>query len=282
MIVETDTKQIAEVQRTVQSIYTGIFPAGDPAFVPRVFGWTNDCFTGQYPGYQPIDARYHDLEHTLQVTLCMMRLLQGRHVHGDTPALSDRMFQLGLLAILLHDTGYLKRRSDVQGTGAKYTLIHVDRSIEFAAELLGEKGFSASEIKSVQNMIRCTGVKVNLETIPFQSEAERLMGFALGTGDLVGQMAAPDYIDKLPILYSEFAEAFHFNEGKLDEEEMFHSAEDLIQKTPAFWETFAKPKIEKDFLGLYRFLNESPGGENRYLQRIEKNIARLKQTLKAA
>src|SRR5690606_10931 len=105
------------------------------------------------------------------------------------------MVELGLLAILMHDTGYLKRRDDTGGTGAKYTLIHVERSMEFAAELLRENHFTDSEINAVQNMIRCTGVNVNLAAIPFQSEEERIAGFALGTADLLGQMAAKDYVD---------------------------------------------------------------------------------------
>ena len=73
------------------------------------------------------------------------------------------MLELGLLAILTHDTGYLKKRGDVGGTGAKYTLIHVDRSIEFAGELMLGHDFAVEEILAVQNMIRCTGVNVKLQ-----------------------------------------------------------------------------------------------------------------------
>lgn len=280
MTTEIDTKQIAEVQREVQLIYAEIFPHGDSAFIPKVFGWANDCFTGNYRNYQPIDARYHDFEHTLQVTLCMARLLRGRHFAKAIPALSQEMVELGLLAILMHDTGYLKTCDDIDGTGAKYTLVHVERSMEFAAELLREKGFAKSRINSVQNMIRCTGLNVNLTSIPFQSEEERIAGFALGTADLLGQMAAKDYVDKLPALYLEFAEASHFNAGDMGGEEMFSSAEDLIQKTPAFWEKFVKHKIEADFQGSYRFLNEPyPNGKNAYLDRVEQNMARVREHL---
>lgn len=281
MTAEIDTKQIADVQREVQSIYQFIFPNGSPAFVADAFRWVNDSFTGHYRDYQAIDARYHDLEHTLQVTLCMMRLLRGRHFAGVQPVLTERMFQLGLLAILFHDTGYLKKRGDTEGTGAKYTLIHVERSMEFAAELLREKSFSPDEIKSVQNMIRCTGVNVNLETIPFQSDAERITGFALGTGDLLGQMAARDYIEKLPMLYSEFAESAAYNAGKNDTSRiLFSSAADLIQKTPAFWEKFVQPKIKGSFQNLYQFLDEPyPNGRNWYVERIEENISRLRGQL---
>ena len=56
-------------------------------------------------------------------------------------------------------------------------------------------------------MIFCTGINAALDKIPFQSEAEKIVGFALGTADLLGQMAADDYVEKLPVLYAEFAEA---------------------------------------------------------------------------
>jgi hypothetical protein len=211
----------------------------------------------------------------------MMRLLRGRHLANAQPILTERMFQLGLLAILFHDTGYLKKRGDNEGTGAKYTLIHVERSMEFAAELLREKKFTPGEIKSVQNMIRCTGVNVNLDSIPFQSDPERITGFALGTGDLLGQMAARDYIQKLPTLYSEFAESAAYNSGKNDTSRiLFSSAEDLIQKTPAFWEKFVVPKINGGFQALYQFLNEPyPNGKNWYIERIEENISGLRGQL---
>ena len=109
-------------------------------FVPQALAWFKDCFSGRYKDYQAIDARYHDLEHTLQGTLCMARLLHGRHLAHGQPTVTQSAFQLGLLAILLHDTGYLKKRSDIGGTGAKYTLTHVTRSVQFAEEFLEEKG----------------------------------------------------------------------------------------------------------------------------------------------
>src|SRR3954469_5404512 len=143
MTREIDTKQIAEVQKEVQAIYHSCFPHGNSVFISDAFSWANDCFTGKYLDYQPIDARYHDLEHTLQVTLCMARLLRGWHLAKAIPTLTQRMFELGILAILFHDTGYLKKRGDNEGTGAKYPLVHVDRSAEFAGTLLAAKNFSA-------------------------------------------------------------------------------------------------------------------------------------------
>lgn len=257
-----------------------MFPDCDSSFVSRTFRWAVDCFTGNYRNYQAIDAQYHDFEHTLQGTLCMVRLLHGRHKAGTAPRLDRRMFELGLMAILLHDTGYLKTRDDTTGTGAKYTLIHVARSADFAAVLLEEKGCTPNEIQAVQHMIRCTGVNVDLKAIPFEGDWDRTIGYALGTADLLGQMAASDYIDKLPILFKEFEESAAYNSGRGSGTGMFASADDLMRKTPIFWEKYVRPKIEGDFQGVYRFLNEPPpDGPNGYLQKIQANLKRLMERL---
>jgi hypothetical protein len=260
-----------------------MFPHGRPDFIPTIFGWVLSWFSGQYRDYQVIDAHYHDLEHTMQGILCMTRLLRARHQQPAEPRLTQRMLELGLLAILMHDTGYLKKRGDSDGTGAKYTLIHVDRSIEFAGELMLGRDFAVEEILAVQNMIRCTGVNVKLESVQFQDPLERTVGFALGTADLLGQMAAADYVDKLPTLYSEFAEAARYSpDGRMKAGGFFSSAEDLMQKTPLFWENYVRNKINREFQGLFRFLNDPyPDGPNFYIDRIESNIARLRRELAA-
>jgi hypothetical protein len=274
------TKDPAAVAAEVGAAYLAIFPAGDRQFVPRAFDGASTCFTGNYRDYQPIDARYHDFEHTLQGTLCFARLLLGRHQAGGQPPLSERIFQLGLLAILLHDTGYLKTREDTEGTGAKYTLTHVQRSTEFAAGLLAELGCQPAEIQAVQNMIRCTGVDARLQDIPFQDAMERTVGLALGTADLLGQMAAEDYVEKLPILYAEFEEAARHAPTRANLLGIFSSAADLMRKTPAFWENYVTLKLTHDFDGIYNFLNHPyPDGPNFYFQRIELNMQRLRQLL---
>jgi hypothetical protein len=246
------------------------------SFVPHAFRLFVECFSGRYADYQAVDARYHDLEHTLQGTLCMARLLFARHRAKALPPLTERWFQLGIIGILLHDTGYLKKLADTEGTGAKYTTTHVSRSAEFAARLLGERGFSAADISSVQNMIRCTGVDAELSKIPFSGETEKLLGHALATADLLGQMAAEDYVDKLPVLYAEFAEAARHDGGHESFVTKFKGAGELVHRTPAFWRDFVRPKLGRDFGGLHLFLNEPyPDGPNDYLLRIEANIKRI-------
>jgi hypothetical protein len=273
------TKDPPAVRAQAQVAYLTMFPEGDHGFVPRAFGWATDCFTGNYGDFQAVDARYHDFEHTLQGTLCLARLLRGRHLAGAQPPLTQRIFELVLLAILFHDIGYLKKRGDTQGTGAKYTISHVERSAEFAASLMAEKGFHESDLQSVRNMIRCTGLNARLNLIPFQSEVEKIAGFALATSDLLGQMAAEDYVAKLPFLYSEFAEAAAFSGDKNHVVASFSSASDLIQKTPAFWESIVKTKLVCEFGSLDHYLNDPyPSGPNEYVERIEANMEKIRNS----
>jgi hypothetical protein len=277
---DVDTKDLQAVRRVASDIHRELFPSGHPDFVENAFKWATEAFAGHYGDFQKIDAKYHDLEHTLQGTLAFARLMRGYHRARATPSLTQRGFELGLAAILLHDTGYLKRRSDTEGTGAKYTLVHVSRSADFAADLLREKGFTPAEIKSVQNMIRCTGVNADVASIPFTSDLERVIGYGLATADLLGQMAARDYIEKLDTLYQEFEESNRYA-GKPTGAGNFRSAAELRSRTPEFWEKYVRPKVDRDFRGLYRFLEEA-NGRNPYIEKIEANIARLQQELSAA
>lgn len=278
MFDEVDTKVPRATEECVAGIYLAMFPDGDRGFVRRAFEWTESFFTGQVEDYMAIDARYHDFEHTLQGTLCLARLLHGRHEANAQPPLSQKGFEMGLLAILFHDTGYLKKRDDTEGTGAKYTPIHVTRSADVVREFLSSKGWSDADVTAMQNMIRCTGVNVNLKAIPFQNEEERMVGYALSSADLLGQMAAADYVGKLPVLYAEFAEAARFAGADAGRACPFASAEDMMRKTPVFWEGYVLPKLELDFAKLYKFLSKPyPDGPNAYVQRVERNMALLRE-----
>ncbi|MBE7503733.1 MAG: hypothetical protein HS113_26280 [Verrucomicrobiales bacterium] len=283
MFPSVNTNDVGEVQREVVRLFQEMFPGEDPHLIECAFEHLATCFSGGNPKYQRIDVHYHDLEHTLQGTLCLARLLHGRHRAGAQPPVDLALFRLGILAVLLHDTGYLKRPGDHEGTGAKYTAVHVTRSAEFAAECLGMKNFTGPEIRAVQNMIRCTGVGVDLNSICFQSQAERLVGYALATADLLGQMAAEDYVDKLPVLYDEFREAAAYSPELHGDFTHFTNADELRRNTPRFWSHYVRPRLEHEFGGLYHFLEDPyPGGPNWYLERIEANLARIEKLLAPA
>jgi hypothetical protein len=91
-------------------------------------------------------------------------------------------------------------------------------------------------------------------------------------------MAAEDYVEKLPTQFSEFAEAVNYSKDKNHFIGQFSSATDLMQQTPIFWEQYVMPKLDREFRGLHRFLNEPyPDGPNPYLQKIQVNMERLKR-----
>ena len=60
MFAAIDTKHCHAVEQEVRAIHAALFPPADAQLVPRAFGWAMICFTGQYPGFQAIDAAYHD------------------------------------------------------------------------------------------------------------------------------------------------------------------------------------------------------------------------------
>ena len=56
-----------------------------------------------------------------------------------------------------------------------------------------------------------------------------------------------------------------------------------MKQTPEFWTKNVQRKLNREFAGLYQFLNDPyPDGPNEYLNRIEANMARLRRHLAAA
>ena len=228
-----------------------------------------------------MDTKYHDLEHTLQATLCWVRMMTNRHRLKAEPAMSARDFQIGFMAILNHDIGYLKEASDVGGTGAKYTFVHEKRSCEIMGVMLKEQGWLPMEIEAVQHLISCTGPAANIEKLAFASPLEKMLGESVRTADYLGQMSDPRYVIKLPVLYQEFEESDGFRNIP-PEKRMFKSLHDLLQNTPAFWENIVRKTLNETCHGLYKFLaNPYPDGRNPYLEKVEENINIVRQMVGA-
>jgi hypothetical protein len=277
-----DTKDASTVASFVAETFGRIYPGVSLAWLTTLFHDIQELFAGGRPDYAAIDLRYHDLEHTLQATICLSLLLEGRDRARAEPPLSARHFELALSAVLLHDTGYLKLRSDHSGTGAKYTYCHVVRSCAFAASYLPTIGANDQEIEIVLDAINCTGPAMEISRVHFREPMGRVIGCALGTADYLAQMAAPDYPDELEILYQEFREADEFVHVP-PSRRAFKSASDLIERTPAFWETFVKQKLESEFQCMYRFLAQPyPDGPNAYLDAVESNIAEIARRVSCA
>jgi hypothetical protein len=137
----------------------------------------------------------------------------------------------------MHDTGYIQEAYDLMGTGAKYTQVHIDRSIEFMRQYLIDRNYTSEDFESCKNALLCTGLNVKMDEIPFRSEQDRLMGKILGTADLLGQMADRNYLEKLFFLYHEF------KEGNVPG---YESEFDLFNKTISFYEV-TKKRFDQEF-----------------------------------
>ena len=107
----------------------------------------------------------------------------------------------------MHDTGYIQDDTDKEGTGAKYTTSHVERSVKFLQKNYKALEINPDDIMIYTDMIHCTGLMVRIEAVPFSSDEEKIAGCMLGTADLLGQMSDRAYLEKLLFLYYEFKEA---------------------------------------------------------------------------
>jgi hypothetical protein len=282
MFPVVDTKDARAVTALVEAKFATMYPGASLQWLRMLFTDMERLFLGKNPDYQKVDIRYHDFEHTLQATLCITLILEGRHNAGVEPRLTPRQFELALSATLLHDAGYLKLRSDTSGTGAKYTFCHVLRSCAFAASYLPTLGASDYEVEAVLGAINCTGPTKNISRLYFREPVERIIGCALATADYLGQMAAADYPDELEILFHEFKESDDFIHLPASRR-AFKSPAELVEKTPLFWKKFVQPKLESDFMAVYRFLAlPYPHGPNPYLDAVERNIAKIKRQGAAA
>jgi hypothetical protein len=277
MFPPVETKNATAVASFVEEKFVRMYPGANLGWLKRIFRDVEELFTGRNPDYAPIDVRYHDLEHTLQATVCLTLLLEGRHNAAVEPRVDARQFELALASVLLHDAGYLKLRSDNVGTGAKYTFCHVLRSCAFAASYLPTLGANDHEVEAVLGAINCTGPTKEISRLYFREPVERVIGCALATADYLGQMAAADYPDELEILFDEFQESDDFIHLAAARR-TFKSAADLKERTPMFWQKFVLRKLESDFQAMYRFLARPyPHGPNPYLEAVERNIAEIKR-----
>jgi hypothetical protein len=264
-----------EVWAEVRRIVSLIFAHFNFVQTHRVFYDTLDLFHGTYPGYRRCNTLYHDLNHTMECLLVTAQLIHGAHVNGIVFKKMD--VNLGLISALMHDTGYLQKLGDDTGTGGKYTLCHIDRSIEFMDQYFQDKKFPSEYLPICINFLRCTGIDVRIGEIEFQTREHEILGKILGTADLIGQMASEDYLRKLPDLYREFKEA---------EVPGFENELELLRKTPDFWEMVKERfALELGRVDLYlrdHFRVCYGIDQDLHRQAIEENIQRLQLLLQVS
>ena len=136
----------------IKVIGGGLFGSDELQFTDLFFWKIIDLFNGKHEGFQACDTSYHDLDHTLEVTLTLAKIISGWN-RSQSPAVSNDFFDLGIMAAILHDVGYIKKVGDNQGTGAKYTFSHVGKSVDFADRLMEEADIKEGHRNAVRNVI---------------------------------------------------------------------------------------------------------------------------------
>ena len=270
-----NTTDPTAVYREVDRIFVTLYPSAPSRILQRSFRDLARLHHGEYPGYRACDTSYHDLQHTLDVTLAMARLMDGYERSPDCPvALGPRLFGLGVVTALFHDVGYLRRASDTRHkNGAEYTLRHISRGAKFLGEYLNHIGM-ANLAQAASQIIHFTGYERSVQHIKVQKPVFRLLGNMLGSADIIAQMSDRCYLEKCrDRLFPEFVEGglAARSEGDARTSVQFKSAEDLVVKTPVFYRT-AMARLNDQLAGAYRYAERHFGGRNIYIETIDRNI----------
>ncbi len=267
------------VQREIARLFRLLYPGAAHTSMDHAFADIARIYKGDYPGYLACDTAYHDVQHVMDVTLAMARLMDGyERSRRDTPALGVRFFQLGIVAALFHDVGYIRSTRDTTArNGAEYTLKHVSRGGTFLREYMPQIGM-AEMAEAAAELIHFTGFEKRVADILIEDPLLRLLGSLLGSADIIAQMSDRCYLEKCrDRLYPEFvAGGIAVKSSIAGREVVFESGDDLVRKTPAFFDS-AVNRLEYDLGGAYNYAATHFGGFNLYMHAATKNVHFAKQ-----
>lgn len=275
-----------QVRDAVIALFGARYPGADLSPLARAFNDVGLLFDGNYPGYLRCDTLYHDARHTLDMTLAMARLVDGHdRVHPGAEALGARRAVLGVVIALLHDSGYMRRSSESQiENGAIFTKVHVSRSADFLSRYLPTIGYGA-EAETAARLVHFTGYEMDLDDIKVAEPKDRMLGHMVGAADLIGQMSDRMYLEKCrEFLYQEFVLGSIARETLPDGREVvrYSSPEDLIYKTPGFYEYVARDRITRKLGAADRYAEAHFDGPSLYQSEIDANMSYLRQAIETA
>jgi len=166
------------------------------------------------------DALYHDLEHTILVTLVGQEILRGKQILEGNVSASD--WAHFVISLLCHDLGYVKgvcSQDDVAAgeyitgvaddrirlpegaTDAGLTGCHIDRGKRCVAEIFEHQPLL--DLDRLQHHIELTRFPVPQDEL--HRDTTGYPGLARAA-DLIGQLSDPCYLKKIPALFYEFEE----------------------------------------------------------------------------
>ena len=285
----TNTVQVsnpAAVRDAVHAIFSETFPGTSFDKLWLAFYDFERLFSGRYPGYTGCDTTYHDMQHTLDMTLALARLMSG-YERSVEP--SDRLgaarAQMAIVTSLFHDAGYIRHETrDKDFTnGAEFTLYHVSRSADFLRRYLPELGL-ARDVGVASMIVHFTGYELDLDNIELEDPRDVICGHLIGTADLIAQMADRCYLEKCrDRLYGEFVVGGVAVENANPGEYMvrYKSGEDLLRKTPMFYQQVMRERLNAKFNRVYRYIEVLYDGRNPYIEAIRNNITHLVRVIEA-
>jgi hypothetical protein len=270
------TTDAGEVATAVVGLCSKLFATADAQPLERAFADAVRLYEGGHPGYLPCETEYHDIQHVLDVTLAMARLMDGyqRSRAASDEALSAELYTIGALAALFHDFGYLRRRNDHRHRyGAEYTITHVSRGAAFLRAYARELGFSDMHAVLGGTLLHFTGYERRPEAIRIGAGLTRRLGELLGTADIIAQMADRCYLEKCrDRLYPEFVLGALGAPRRAVPLPSFASGADLVAKTPSFYE-HAVRRLNTQLGRSYEYAARHFGGANLYIDAMRRNAA---------
>ncbi|WFU34217.1 metal-dependent phosphohydrolase [Bradyrhizobium brasilense] len=225
------------------------------------------------------DALYHNVEHTMLVTLAGHDILRGRALHSH---MSAEDYAHVIIACLTHDIGYVRGLFEADGQdgylvdadGRKIILprgssdaalmsYHVDRSKIFVMERL--KGVTLLDKERIVRAIEGTRFPLSA---PDDDEDFGEEATLLRAADLIGQLGDPHYIRKANALYIEFEEA------GLNRQLGYDSPADLVDRYPRFYWDSVAPHVQKAI----RHLNITSSGRQ-WIANLYSNVFRAERDI---
>jgi len=277
------TTDPAAVGAEVARLFKDLYGKASAEVVERGFRDATALYRGEHPDYYPCDTEYHDIQHVLDVTLAMARLMDGYERHrNDSPRLESEVFEVGVVAALFHDFGYLRRKRDrLHRYGAEYTLTHVSRGADYLRGYVARLGL-ANHARTAAALVHFTGYERRVETIRLSDELLRRVGHMLGTADIIAQMSDRCYLEKCrDRLYPEFVLGGLAGRRLSGQRTLpsFRSGSDLVQKTPLFYQNAAR-RLELQLARAYQYADHHFGGQNLYLEALQRNVRYAEQVSK--
>jgi hypothetical protein len=197
------------------------------------------------------DAAYHDMNHTIMVTLVGQEILRGKHTREG--GVRPRDWLHFTISLLCHDIGYVRGvcRGDRDGeyiynekgdlvripagaTDASLTPYHVTRSKLFVRERFGKASLIHVDTREIEANIEHTRFPVPEDE---QHTSSGDYPGLLRAADLIGQLADIDYLRKTSALFAEFREI------GANEKLGYQSPDDLRAAYPAFFWRAVRPYI---------------------------------------